>query len=87
MLLVLSDSGKLSFLTFCNEMHRFCSVICTLNFFGDICLLVRALALISVKFVLFFFFGLRFFPSSHVQLSNPGNSRHQVGRMLAVDSR
>ncbi|KAL8463769.1 hypothetical protein ACS0TY_033641 [Phlomoides rotata] len=49
MLLVLSDSGKLSFLTFCNEMHRF-------------------------------------FPFSHVQLSNPGNSRHQVGRMLAVDS-
>ncbi|XP_042053736.1 probable splicing factor 3B subunit 3 [Salvia splendens] len=48
-LLVVSDSGKLSFLTFCNEMHRF-------------------------------------FPLSHVQLSDPGNSRHQVGRMLAVDS-
>ncbi|OVA07289.1 Cleavage/polyadenylation specificity factor [Macleaya cordata] len=49
LLVVLSDSGKLSFLTFCNEMHRF-------------------------------------FPVSHIQLSNPGNSRHQLGRMLAVDS-
>lgn len=49
MLLVVSDSGKLSFLTFCNEMHRFS-------------------------------------PLSHVQISDPGNSRHQVGRMLAVDS-
>lgn len=48
-LLVVSDSGKLSFLAFCNEMHRF-------------------------------------FPLTHVQLSDPGNSRHQVGRMLAVDS-
>ncbi|KAI3471505.1 hypothetical protein Pfo_028155 [Paulownia fortunei] len=49
LLLVISDSGKLSFLTFCNEMHRF-------------------------------------FPLTHVQLSAPGNSRHQVGRMLVVDS-
>ncbi|XVE96196.1 hypothetical protein REPUB_Repub02eG0200900 [Reevesia pubescens] len=49
LLLVISDSGKLSFLTFCNEMHRF-------------------------------------FPVDHVQLSDPGNSRHQLGRMLAVDS-
>ncbi|KAG8371805.1 hypothetical protein BUALT_Bualt12G0001400 [Buddleja alternifolia] len=49
MLLVISDSGKLSFLTFCNEMHRF-------------------------------------FPLTHFQLSSPGNSTHQVGRMLAVDS-
>ncbi|XP_071724856.1 uncharacterized protein [Rutidosis leptorrhynchoides] len=48
-LAVVSDSGKLSFLTFCNEMHRF-------------------------------------FPLAHVQLSPPGNARHQVGRMLAVDS-
>ncbi|KAM7261907.1 hypothetical protein ACFE04_020984 [Oxalis oulophora] len=48
-LVVVSDSGKLSFLTFCNEMHRF-------------------------------------FPLTHVQLSTPGNSRHQLGRMLAVDS-
>ena len=29
----------------------------------------------------------RFFPLTHIQLSNPGNSRHQLGRMLAVDSR
>ncbi|KAK6149257.1 hypothetical protein DH2020_016782 [Rehmannia glutinosa] len=49
MLLVISDSGKLSFLTFCTEMHRF-------------------------------------LPLTHVQLSAPGNSRHQVGRMLTVDS-
>ncbi|CAM8965598.1 unnamed protein product [Rhodiola kirilowii] len=48
-LVVLSDSGNLSFLTFCTEMHRF-------------------------------------FPLTHVQLSNPGNSIHQLGRMLAVDS-
>lgn len=48
-LVVISDSGKLTFLTFCNEMHRF-------------------------------------FPLTHIQLSNPGNSRHQLGRMLAVDS-
>ncbi|KAL2225839.1 UNVERIFIED_CONTAM: Pre-mRNA-splicing factor RSE1 [Sesamum indicum] len=49
MLVVISDSGKLSFLTFCNEMHRF-------------------------------------FPLTHVELSAPGNSRHQLGRMLAVES-
>lgn len=49
LLVVISDSGKLSFLTFSNEMHRF-------------------------------------FPLTHVQLSAHGNSRHQVGRMLAVDS-
>ncbi|GFP84151.1 DNA damage-binding protein 1 [Phtheirospermum japonicum] len=49
MLLVISDSGKLSFLTFCNELHRF-------------------------------------LPLTHVQVSAAGNSRHQVGRMLAVDS-
>lgn len=49
LLVIISDSGKLSFLTFCNEMHRF-------------------------------------FPVTHVQLSNPGNSRHQIGRMLAVDA-
>ncbi|KAK1578692.1 hypothetical protein Q3G72_032416 [Acer saccharum] len=49
LLVVISDSGKLSFLTFCNEMHRF-------------------------------------FPVAHVQLSSPGNSMHQLGRMLAVDS-
>ncbi|KAJ6382350.1 hypothetical protein OIU77_030910 [Salix suchowensis] len=48
-LVVISDSGKLTFLTFCNEMHRF-------------------------------------FPLTHIQLSNPGNSRHQLARMLAVDS-
>ncbi|KAL2923936.1 hypothetical protein RDABS01_015427, partial [Bienertia sinuspersici] len=44
----ISYSGKLSFLTFSNEMHRF-------------------------------------FPVTHVQLSVPGNSRHNLGRMLAVD--
>lgn len=49
LLLVISDSGKLSFLFFCNEMHRF-------------------------------------FPLTHIELSIPGNSRHQVGRKLAVDS-
>ncbi|KAK8554110.1 hypothetical protein V6N12_031085 [Hibiscus sabdariffa] len=49
LLVITSDSGKLSFLTFCNEMHRF-------------------------------------FPVDHVQLSDSGNSRHQLGRMLAVDS-
>ncbi|KAJ0028112.1 hypothetical protein Pint_36331 [Pistacia integerrima] len=50
LLVIISDSGKLSFLTFCNEMHRF-------------------------------------FPVAHVELFHPGNSRHQLGRMLAVDSR
>ncbi|CAN0927524.1 Spliceosome-associated protein 130 B [Linum grandiflorum] len=50
LLAVISDSGKLSFLTFSNEMHRF-------------------------------------FPLTHIQLSNPGNSRNQLGRMLAVHSR
>ncbi|XP_052176753.1 uncharacterized protein LOC127791056 isoform X2 [Diospyros lotus] len=49
LLVVISDSGKLSFLSFSNEMHRF-------------------------------------FPLTQIQLSAPGNSRHQVGRMLAVDS-
>ncbi|XP_065857046.1 pre-mRNA-splicing factor rse1 isoform X2 [Euphorbia lathyris] len=49
LLAAISDSGKLTFLTFCNEMHRF-------------------------------------FPLTHIQLSNPGNSRYQLGRMLAVDS-
>ncbi|XP_075511352.1 uncharacterized protein LOC142547129 isoform X2 [Primulina tabacum] len=48
-LLVISDSGKLSILSFCNEMHRF-------------------------------------FPLTHLQLSAPGNSRHEGGRMLTVDS-
>ncbi|KAM6571490.1 hypothetical protein CsatA_015570 [Cannabis sativa] len=48
-LLVLSDSGKLSVLSFCNEMHRF-------------------------------------FPVTQVHLSNPGNLRDQLGRLLAVDS-
>ncbi|KAJ0088978.1 hypothetical protein Patl1_32884 [Pistacia atlantica] len=50
LLVIISDSGKLSFLTFSNEMHRF-------------------------------------FPVAHVELSHPGNSRHQLGRMLAVDPR
>ncbi|XP_038973265.1 splicing factor 3B subunit 3 isoform X1 [Phoenix dactylifera] len=47
LLVVLSDSGKLSFLTFCSEMHRF-------------------------------------FAMTHIELSKPGNSRHQLGRMLVV---
>ncbi|XP_072950937.1 uncharacterized protein [Typha angustifolia] len=47
-LVVLSDSGKLSFLAFCSEMHRFFAV-------------------------------------THVELSKPGNYRHLLGRMLAVD--
>ncbi|TYK25370.1 pre-mRNA-splicing factor RSE1 [Cucumis melo var. makuwa] len=49
LLIVISDSGKLSFLSFCNKMHRF-------------------------------------LPMTHIQLSNPGNSRNQIGRMLASDS-
>ncbi|CAL0326673.1 unnamed protein product [Lupinus luteus] len=49
LLVALSDSGKLSLLTFCNEMHRF-------------------------------------FPITHVELSNPGNPRDLPGRMLAIDS-
>ncbi|KAG2315580.1 hypothetical protein Bca52824_018702 [Brassica carinata] len=49
LLAVLSDSGKLSFLSFSNEMHRFSLI-------------------------------------QHVQLSSPGNSRTQLGRMLTVDS-
>ncbi|KAK4762165.1 hypothetical protein SAY87_030049 [Trapa incisa] len=49
LLVVISDSGKLSFLTFHNEMNRF-------------------------------------FPVTHVQLSDPGNSRCQLGRMLTIDS-
>ncbi|KAL8142871.1 hypothetical protein V2J09_015903 [Rumex salicifolius] len=49
LLLVTSDSGKLSFLTFCNAMHRF-------------------------------------FPVTQVQLSDPGNSRNQIGRLIAVHS-
>ncbi|KAK8954298.1 DNA damage-binding protein 1b [Platanthera zijinensis] len=48
LLVVLSDSGKLSFLAFSFEMHRFLAV-------------------------------------DHIQLSKPGNSIHQIGRMLAVD--
>ncbi|KAJ4823878.1 hypothetical protein Tsubulata_010459 [Turnera subulata] len=50
LLVVISDSGKLTFLSFCNEMRRL-------------------------------------FPLTHVPLSGPGNSRLQLGRMLAVDSR
>nr|CAD1818479.1 unnamed protein product [Ananas comosus var. bracteatus] len=48
LLIVLSDSGKLSFLNFCSEMHRF-------------------------------------FAIARIELSKPGNSRHQLGRLLAVD--
>lgn len=49
LLLVLSDSGKLSFLSFFPEMHRF-------------------------------------FAMTHIELSKPGNSLQQLGRMLAVHS-
>ncbi|XP_073525723.1 uncharacterized protein [Phyllobates terribilis] len=49
LLLVTSDSGKLSFLTFCNAMHRFMLL-------------------------------------TQVQLSDPGNSRNQIGRLIAVHS-
>ncbi|KAK1287156.1 hypothetical protein QJS10_CPB19g00834 [Acorus calamus] len=49
LLVVLSDSGKLTFLSFSTEMHRF-------------------------------------FPLAHIQISRPGNSRHQLGRMLTIDS-
>ncbi|XP_058738917.1 uncharacterized protein LOC131610877 isoform X3 [Vicia villosa] len=49
LLVALSDSGKLSLLTFCNEMNRF-------------------------------------FPITHVQLSDPGHMRDIPGRMLAIDS-
>ncbi|KAL8147181.1 hypothetical protein AgCh_004777 [Apium graveolens] len=48
-LVVISDSGKLSILTFCSEMHRFS-------------------------------------PLAQILLSSPGNSRHQIGRMLTIDS-
>lgn len=35
-------------------------------------------------FVALFDFG-RFFAMTHIELSKPGNTRHQLGRMLAVD--
>ncbi|XP_028784864.1 splicing factor 3B subunit 3 isoform X3 [Neltuma alba] len=47
LLVVISDSGKLTLLAFCNEMHRF-------------------------------------FPVTHVQLSDVGTKSHLPGRMLAV---
>ncbi|KAK7284728.1 hypothetical protein RJT34_19480 [Clitoria ternatea] len=49
LLVATSDSGKLSLLTFCNEMHRF-------------------------------------FPVTHIELSNPGNIMDLPGSKLAVDS-
>ncbi|CAN6203352.1 unnamed protein product [Urochloa humidicola] len=48
LLVVLSDSGKLSLLYFCPEMHRF-------------------------------------FAIANIELSKPGNLRHQLGRVLAID--
>ncbi|KAJ3670186.1 hypothetical protein LUZ60_010510 [Juncus effusus] len=48
LLVVISDSGKLSFLAFSSEMHRFMAI-------------------------------------THVELSQPGNARNQLGRMIAVD--
>lgn len=48
LLVVLSDSGKLSLLYFCSEMHRF-------------------------------------FAIANIELSKPGNLRHHLGRILAID--
>ncbi|KAL6594944.1 hypothetical protein ACP70R_048047 [Stipagrostis hirtigluma subsp. patula] len=48
LLVVLSDSGKLSLLYFCSEMHRFVAI-------------------------------------ANIELSKPGNLRHQLGRILSVD--
>ncbi|KAF8768534.1 hypothetical protein HU200_007544 [Digitaria exilis] len=48
LLVVLSDSGKLSLLYFCPQMHRF-------------------------------------FAIANIELSKPGNLRHQLGRLLAID--
>lgn len=48
LLAVLSDSGKLSLLYFCSEMHRF-------------------------------------FAIANIELSKPGNLRHHLGRILAID--
>ncbi|KAJ4801243.1 Cleavage and polyadenylation specificity factor (CPSF) A subunit protein [Rhynchospora pubera] len=48
LLVVLSDSGKLSILAFSFEMHRFFAV-------------------------------------THVEMSKPGNSRHELGRTIAID--
>ncbi|KAF0907055.1 hypothetical protein E2562_014661 [Oryza meyeriana var. granulata] len=47
-LVVLSDSGKLSLLYFCSDMHRFFAV-------------------------------------ANIELSKPGNLRHRLGRILAID--
>uniref|UniRef100_A0A0E0E8X5 DNA damage-binding protein 1 n=1 Tax=Oryza meridionalis TaxID=40149 RepID=A0A0E0E8X5_9ORYZ len=47
-LVILSDSGKLSLLYFCSEMHRF-------------------------------------FAIANIELSKPGNLRHRLGRILAID--
>ncbi|KAL6845690.1 hypothetical protein ACP4OV_024513 [Aristida adscensionis] len=48
LLVVLSDSGKLTLLYFCSEMHRFAAI-------------------------------------ANIELSKPGNLRHQLGRILAID--
>ncbi|XP_062190101.1 uncharacterized protein LOC133893150 isoform X2 [Phragmites australis] len=48
LLVVLSDSGKLSILYFCSEMHRL-------------------------------------FAIANIELSKPGNLKHQLGRILAID--
>ncbi|KAI5083520.1 hypothetical protein GOP47_0003263 [Adiantum capillus-veneris] len=50
LLVITSDSGKMSFLTFCVELHRFLAV-------------------------------------AHVQISQPGNARRELGSYLAVESR
>ncbi|MCO5592813.1 hypothetical protein L7F22_046816 [Adiantum nelumboides] len=50
LLVITSDSGKMSFLTFCVELHRFLAV-------------------------------------AHVQISQPGNARRELGSFLAVESR
>ncbi|KAE8645775.1 hypothetical protein Csa_017057 [Cucumis sativus] len=69
LLIVISDSGKLSFLTFCNKMHSFSEFIS------------RKPGSILIPYC-----WHRFLPMTHIQLSNPGNSRNQIGRMLASDS-
>lgn len=75
LLAVLSDSGKLSFLSFSNEMHRFLS---------RVLLFILQTSCHRAHFTAVW---CRFSPIQHVQLSSPGNSRIQPGRMLSIDSR
>lgn len=101
LLVVVSDSGKLSFLRFCNEMHRF-SIFLPYSFFNSErigwasawALLFPMLILDNMlPFLMDYLTSLytvcwaRFFPVTHVQLSSPGNLRNQLGQMLAIDSK